>query len=149
MSKCLCKASQNAASSFLSPLQIGVAQPLGTEVGVRCVRQWFQRHSADAEKVLLKVDFENAFNCVDRKCFLEQCRQHFPGLAPWAEWCYDSPSHLFFGDHRIASESGVQQGDPLGPLLFALALQPVLQALHEQRTEGGLQLVFPTLTTAA
>ena len=49
-----------------------------------------------------------------------------PGLARWAEWCYGRPSKLFFDGAIIKSEVGVQQGDPLGPLLFALALQPVL-----------------------
>ena len=47
---------------MLFPLQIGVAQPLGTEVGIRVARQWFQRNTGDQDKVLLKVDFENAFN---------------------------------------------------------------------------------------
>eukprot|EP00973_Karenia_brevis_P032028 4419868-Karenia_brevis.AAC.1 len=68
-----------------------------------------------------------------------------PGLSSWTEWCYTEPSHLFFGTHTISSESGVQQGDPLGPLLFSLALQPVLRDLHASRTEGGLQLVYSYL----
>ena len=30
---------------------------------------------------------------------------------------------------RVSSESGVQQGDPLGPLLFALVLQKIISAV--------------------
>ena len=82
---------------------------------------------------------------MDRHTFLKQCREHFPGLSAWAEWCYAEPSNLYFGQHVIPFESGVQQGDPLGPLLFSLALQPVLQQLHLPRTEGGLQVVFSYL----
>ncbi len=76
------------------------------------VRQWLRRNAAATDKVLLKVDFENAFNNVDRHAFLSQCRQHFPGLAPGAEWCYLEPTNLLFGSYVVASESGVQQGDP-------------------------------------
>ena len=39
----------------------------------------------------------------------------------------------------------MQQGDPLGPLLFALALQPLLRELADQRCEGGLELVLSYL----
>eukprot|EP00973_Karenia_brevis_P024705 3406940-Karenia_brevis.AAC.1 len=37
--KCLCFEYREQASSLLFPLQIGVAQPLGTEVGLRVARQ--------------------------------------------------------------------------------------------------------------
>ena len=101
------------------------------------------RHAEDPEMGLLLLDLSNAFNCVDRKCFLEQCRQHFPSLAPWAEWCYAEPSRLRFGElPPLSSESGVQQGDPLGPLLFALAIQPILRQLKETHGNSGLDIVF-------
>ena len=114
-------------------------------MGLRTARQWCERHTGSSNAVFVKIEFENAFNTVSRQAFLEQTRHNLPGLAPWAEWCYDSPSHLFFGTHRLSSESGVQQGDPLGPLLFAIALQPILQELHSNRSDGGLQLVFSYL----
>ena len=41
---------------------------------------------------------------------------------------YSQASHLRFGERVMPSTTGVQQGDPLGPLLFALALQPALRA---------------------
>ena len=39
----------------------------------------------------------------------------------------------------------MQQGDPLGPLLFALALQPLLSELASSRAPGRLELVFSYL----
>ena len=36
------------------------------------------------------------------------------------------------------SPSGVQQGDPLGPLLFALTLQPVLEQVDAACAEAPL-----------
>ena len=70
--KCLCIAFKEQAGSYFFPLQIGVGQALGTEVGLATVRQWCDRHKESPTSVLAKVNFINAFNCVDRQAFLEQ-----------------------------------------------------------------------------
>ena len=49
--------SLNKASSYLAPFQIGVAMPLGTEVGIQVARQWCLRNQASPGKVFLKLDF--------------------------------------------------------------------------------------------
>ena len=36
---------------------------------------------------------------------------------------------------RVSSESGVQQGDPLGPLRFALVLQKIISAVDRHLIE--------------
>jgi hypothetical protein len=41
---------------------------------------------------------------------------------------YAHPSTLLFGAHEICSMERAQQGDPLGPLLFPLALRSSLDA---------------------
>ena len=78
---------------------------------------------------MLKVDMRNAFNLVSRQAILDECASLFPELLPWVLWCYGTHSALWHPMGRVSSESGVQQGDPLGPLLFALVLQNIISAV--------------------
>ena len=100
---------------------------MGGEAAIHTVRQWTERNGQSNGKVLLKVDFRNAFNSINRHAFLTETRDSFPGLACWVDWCYGAASILRFGKHTIPSSQGIQQGDPLGPLLFSTALQPALR----------------------
>ena len=123
--KCLMSLVQQQARTYFWPAQVGVAVKGGAEKAVHTVRTWTQRHAGSATKVLVKLDFANAFNCVSREAVLQQACTHFPALARWSVWCYRQPTRLQFGERVLDSSSGVQQGDPLGPLLFSAALQPL------------------------
>lgn len=78
---------------------------------------------------MLKIDFRNAFNELDRDKFLEEMRTNCPNIYPFLYQCYATPSLLFYGEDLIWSENGAQQGDPCGPLLFCSAIQAVVAAL--------------------
>ena len=142
-SKCLCAATKEEAASYLRPLQVGVACPLGAEAAVKVITQYVRRHANSSDKVVLKVDFANAFNTVNREAFLRACSEHAPEAAKWAWWCYSQPSDLHYeGQDPLRSCAGVQQGDNLGPLLFSLALQPTLLKLAALKgNNGGLDVV--------
>ena len=46
---------------------------------------------------------------------------------------YEKPSYLFYdSSYVINSQEGVQQGDPLGPLLFCLSIHSIVQQLPAQ-----------------
>ena len=45
-----------------------------------------------------------------------------PELEAWVHWCYSCVGELRFGPHRVESSAGIQQGDPLGSLLFSLVV---------------------------
>ena len=48
--------------------------------------------------------------------------QRIPILLPFVHFSYNSSSLLFWGNKVLESSEGVQQGDPLGPLLFCLSI---------------------------
>ena len=130
--KCILQQIRADARTFFWPAQVGVCVPLGAEVAVHSVRGWVQRHANCSGKVLVKFDFSNAFNTISRQAVLQAAHDHFPGLSRWACWCYGDASRLCFGKTGLPSTGGVQQGDPLGPLLFSAAIQSLAQEARGQ-----------------
>ena len=76
------------------------------------------------------MDAKNAFNSVHRASFLSEVAKDFPELYSFVAKCYINPAFLTMRidskTKHIRSEEGVQQGDPLGPFSFPLALQQIL-----------------------
>ena len=97
-----------------------------------------QHHGSNSEYGLLSVDLANAFNLVSWNAVLKGVKDHFPSLLAWTSYCYGGEApFLWSGEDYIRSVSGVQQGDPLGPLLFAIALQPIAADLRKRLQESG------------
>ena len=53
-----------------------------------------------------------------------------PEIFDFISSAYACSSLLFCGDHTLLSAEGVQQGDPLGPLLLCITINPLIQKLH-------------------
>ena len=83
-------------------------------------------------KAFIKVDFVNAFNTLRRDAMLEAVSRLRPDLLEFVFSAYGETSHLWTGDTVMKSAEGVQQGDPLGPLLFCLTLDAPLKSVQSE-----------------
>ena len=107
---------------------MGVGTPKGCEASVHAVRAYVESPMVQ-DQVLLKIDFKNAFSSVRRDVVLKLVQERLPELYPFVYQCYGKESNLFFGEDSIQSSEGVQQGDPLGPFLFSLAVMDVIKKM--------------------
>lgn len=89
-------------------------------------------------EAFIKLDFKNAFNSINRDNMLSSVLSLCPSLYPLVYSSYSSSSSLFWGNEVIPSAEGVQQGDPLGPLLFCLSLHRFLRRLTSPFCVGYL-----------
>ena len=88
--------------------------------------------------ILVKLDFSNAFNTLFRDKMLQALYTILPEIAVFCSLAYSEPSNLKYGEFSHLSQVGPQQGDPLGPLLFCLPLQPILAEMASPLTLGYL-----------
>ena len=136
--KLLCSEFKHTARNFfLARGQVGVAVRCGAEGLIRAAQLVTERGDA-----LFKADFKNAFNSVSRTALCHAVAEHFQQLMPYFWAAYGTHSCLVFGSRILASASGVQQGDPLGPLFFSLALAARLEAPIAKLHEEGLVLTL-------
>ncbi|KAK2400724.1 hypothetical protein QL285_050395 [Trifolium repens] len=78
---------------------------------------------------MLTVDFSNAFNMVDKSALLREIKVRCPSISLWVEFLYGQAARLYIRDGHIMSATEVQQGDPLGSLLFAPVLHPLIHKI--------------------
>jgi hypothetical protein len=126
--KVLLQHQKRELSEFLKPLQWGVKEPGATEKVAHAIRKQFY-----AGKGVLTLDIRNAFNSISREKVRQVLKRNLPGILPYFEWAYQHASPLYFqGDLLAFSREGVRQGDPLGPALFAVGIQEVLEQLSHE-----------------
>lgn len=132
--KCANTAASLKLSDYLQPRQLGVGVKGGCEAAVHACRR-FMGDMKD-NQIIVKLDFANAFNSLRRDVILSAVFQNVPELLPFCYSAYRNVSMLKFGQKLVPSQEGIQQGDPLGPLLFCLTIQPILQNLVSELVIG-------------
>ena len=58
-------------------------------------------------------------------------KQHVPHMYDYVYQCYANEYSLYFGSQDIINSwEGGQQGDPLGPFLFSLAINDLIKSVE-------------------
>jgi len=118
-----------SATATLAPLQTAFAKGSSCEVVAMGVQSHVDALTGSTGLLLLQVDLKNAFNSIHWPDILGALEQRCPAMLPWVRQA-SQPATLFVGREFIWSTRGVQQGDPLGPYLFAAGIQAALDNLQ-------------------
>ncbi|CAI5531503.1 unnamed protein product [Closterium sp. Naga37s-1] len=132
LARCFAADYHDAIIRHLKPKgQFGAGARNGAETVIHGVRAALK---ANPTWGVLQIDVKNAFNSVCRQAlFKELVEGPFVAMTPFLRTLYGGPSPLLYRAdatrHTLWSRTGVRQGDPLGPFLYALAQQPALEAV--------------------
>ncbi|WVZ96660.1 hypothetical protein U9M48_042270 [Paspalum notatum var. saurae] len=90
-------------------------------------------HRNGTPMLMVKLDISKAFDSI-RWDYLLALMGHMGFPIRWRNWV---ASTLATSTSQIAHGRGLRQGDPLSPLLFVLAIDPLQRLLHHA-TEAGI-----------
>ena len=112
----------------MEPVQLGVGIPFGCQIEAKGTPCAF-----DARKALLAVDLINAFNKEKRQSTFQGVSALVRGSS--ATICgasYERETPLIWHGQLVGSSgTGVKQGDPAGPLYFAVSTHPLFCSIRD------------------
>ncbi|KAL0205087.1 hypothetical protein P9112_000394 [Eukaryota sp. TZLM1-RC] len=116
------------ARDYLKPFQFGIKTIESASVASMTSDVFF---NSQQHQYIFNLDLKNAFNSVKRNCIFDVFLQDFPELYAYFYLFYGKKSDLIFDSFTLESSSGVKQGDPLGPLLFCLAIHNIIKMTQQ------------------
>ena len=132
--KCANSYAMSRLGDYFAPIQLGVGVSGSCESAVHATRRVME--SMPNEFVIAKLDFTNAFNNLRRDAMLKVVYKTVPEIYKFCHLSNSQPTKLRYRSRSISSEEGTQQGDPLGPLLFCIIIQPLLHMLRSELVVG-------------
>ena len=118
-------------SDSYATVQLNIGTKNGAEAAGLAPRALLETESSPGT-VLLKIDFSNAFNSIQRDTLLETVYQRYPSMYNYMLAAYGDSSFLMFGDETLLSDEGVQQGDLDGPQLFGYTINSLIQSVKSR-----------------
>jgi hypothetical protein len=108
-------------------------------------------HHKKLDGVLLKIDFEKAYDKVNWS-FLQQAMR-MKGFDPkWCRWIHDFVSRGSVGirvnddiGHYFQTKKGLRQGDPLSPILFNIVADMLAIIIQRAKEDGQVDGLIPHL----
>ena len=133
IAKCLVNEAKSGAIELFDSIQLGIGVSGGAEAIIHSAKVSYEKiFNADSKERMLQIEFRKAFNSVKRSHLLQAACDFIPGIAAFTNFCYFQHVPLLYSNSSLQSESGVQHGDPMGPLLFSLTLWPVIEKLRDR-----------------
>ena len=114
---------------------------------------WEEGKLAGQQLAVVCLDIKNAFNSISRHAALSAmlAAKSLESMHSFAHLLYGADSLLLppFPSSCLVSREGVKQGDPLAPLMFCLAVKPVLDGLQliaRNQGAGGVVAFMDDIT---
>jgi len=131
VAKAACRYLKDVVVAKLAPSQLGFGVPLGAEAAAHAARV-FVTNSGPGQ-ALVKIDFSNAFITLQRNEMLKTVHSEIPAMYPFFYSCYFVQSICALVISRCSLiRDHMQQGDPLGPLLFCSNVMSIVKTIKSE-----------------
>ena len=122
---------QSHAVNNITPIQYGVGISNGIDMLILMQQMFYNlkiENQKESNAAILNLDCKNAFNTISRRAIFEEIKVDYPEILPFFKWAYGNQTEIFDSScsYAFSCEEGVRQGDPLGPILFAIGLNRAL-----------------------